>query len=254
MENIQANPSFRRSPNIGPGWPIVGLSIGLFALSQYGGGVTEARTQPAAIEEFVISGEHNASLLEPERAEHRITIPWLPEAVRLHEDEIIKASGRYGVDPKFVAVIMSVESDGRIDAISRGAGAEGLMQVWPKTRDFIKNKRGIRAEVDMFDPAQNIDFGTYYIRYLMDRFGVGYDMSADAVRVIAAGYNGGPGCAISLLTVGLDYTRAPMPDEARRYSQLVATVWGERHLPASHTFANRNSFRYISAPERRCVQ
>jgi len=94
-------------------------------------------------------------------------------------DSFIVASGaRYGVDPVLLYAIMHRESAFKKRALSH-KGARGLMQLMPATAARF----GVR---DIFDPKQNIEGGTRYMRWLLDRF------DGD-VRLALAGYNAGEG-------------------------------------------------------------
>ena len=68
------------------------------------------------------------------------------------------------------------------------AGARGLMQITPATADFIARQSGGTrfVQADLATPQINIAYGTYYLRYLMDR----YDQN-EALAVAA--YNAGHG-------------------------------------------------------------
>jgi soluble lytic murein transglycosylase-like protein len=94
-------------------------------------------------------------------------------------DSLIVASGkRNGVDPVLLYAIMHRESSFKRFAVSN-KGARGLMQLMPGTAARF----GVR---DMFDPAQNVEGGARYVRFLLDRF------NGD-VRLALAGYNAGEG-------------------------------------------------------------
>ncbi|HEX8456447.1 MAG TPA: lytic transglycosylase domain-containing protein [Pyrinomonadaceae bacterium] len=91
---------------------------------------------------------------------------------------IVDSSTRHGVDPVLIYSIMHRESAFKKTAISY-KGARGLMQLMPATaaRFGVSN---------IFDPAQNIEGGTRYIRFLLNRF------NGD-VGLALAGYNAGEG-------------------------------------------------------------
>ncbi len=74
-----------------------------------------------------------------------------------------------------------------IPGVSR-SGAIGLMQVMPETGEWIAgklNKTGFTAE-DLKDPDTNIQFGCWYLRFLLDRY------SSNQTHAVAA-YNAGHG-------------------------------------------------------------
>ncbi|HET7379600.1 MAG TPA: lytic transglycosylase domain-containing protein, partial [Gaiellales bacterium] len=66
------------------------------------------------------------------------------------------------------------------------AGAVGLMQILPQTAEFLAHRSGATTFTvsDLSTPAVNIAYGSYYLRYLLDRYG-GSEMLA------LAAYNGG---------------------------------------------------------------
>jgi hypothetical protein len=71
-------------------------------------------------------------------------------------------SARHGVDSRLVRAVIEVESNFDRHAVSP-KGARGLMQLIPST--------GARFGVsDPFDPAQNIDGGVRYLRFLLEMF------------------------------------------------------------------------------------
>ena len=88
------------------------------------------------------------------------------------------AARKYKVPAHFVASIVAAESNFDCAAISP-KGAVGLMQLMPDTAQEF-------GADDPADPVQNIDAGTHYLRWLMDRY------KTRQTSVIAA-YNAGPG-------------------------------------------------------------
>jgi len=79
-----------------------------------------------------------------------------------YDPVIRKTSKRYGVDYALVKAVIKAESNFDPLAISR-AGAKGLMQLMPGTAKAL----GVN---DSFHPADNIDGGVRYLRYLLDLF------------------------------------------------------------------------------------
>ena len=90
---------------------------------------------------------------------------------------IQSAAQRYGVDPELVSSVAAMESNFNPRAVSR-RDARGLMQLLPETAARL-------GVTDVFDPRQNIDAGTRYLRELLDRY------NHDLVLTLAA-YNAGP--------------------------------------------------------------
>jgi soluble lytic murein transglycosylase-like protein len=93
-------------------------------------------------------------------------------------DLIHEKSKKYDVDPALVAAVIEQESRFRSKARSH-VGAQGLMQLMPRTGRWM----GAR---NLYDPAQNVDAGVKYIKYLS----VKYD--GNLKKTIAA-YNAGEG-------------------------------------------------------------
>lgn len=86
------------------------------------------------------------------------------------------AAARNHLDPALVQAVIQTESNWDPHAVSR-KGAFGLMQLIPATAE----RYGVG---DVFDPVQNIEGGTRYLRDLLDRFG------GDLKKSLAA-YNAG---------------------------------------------------------------
>lgn len=115
-----------------------------------------------------------------DKAVQEITLPLR------HEDIIRQQSERKDLDPALVAGVIYAESHFR-DQTSH-AGARGLMQLTPDTAHYIAGKSGGTAftEGDLATPQVNIAYGTWYLRYLLDK----YD---ESTVVALAAYNGGEG-------------------------------------------------------------
>lgn len=127
-----------------------------------------------------------------------------PEPTTSDYDEMIaNAASKNGVDPDLVKAVVKAESGFRHDAVS-GTGARGLMQLMPSTAAAL----GVS---DPFDPAQNIEAGTRYLKSQIDRFG--------STELALAAYNAGPGNVVK-------YGGVPPFTETRNYVSRVMGYLG----------------------------
>ncbi len=114
--------------------------------------------------------------IEPE--EHFEALP--PEPVALtgpFANLIHAAAQKHGLDEALIARVIAVESNFNPRAVSRKQ-ALGLMQLLPKTATQY-------SVMNIFDPAQNIDAGTHYLKDLLARY-------RGNLKLALAAYNAGP--------------------------------------------------------------
>ena len=113
-----------------------------------------------------------------DRAVREITLPLR------HEDIIRQQAAEKNLDPAFLAAVIYQETKFRPRTSS--AGAKGLMQLLPNTATFIARKSGGTrfGLADLANPQVNIAYGSWYLRYLMDKY-------HDNVVLTAAAYNAG---------------------------------------------------------------
>jgi hypothetical protein len=86
------------------------------------------------------------------------------------------AAAKYGLPPSLVRSVMKAESGFQPSAVSP-KGAVGLMQLMPATAQSLG--------ANPFDPAQNVDAGTRYLRSLLEKYN-------GLLRHALAAYNAGP--------------------------------------------------------------
>ncbi len=160
-------------------------------------------------------------------------VPALAADTNLPYDEVVSAAARrHGVDEMLVHAIITVESGYSERAVSP-AGAEGLMQLMPRTQQAL-------GVLDAFDPRENIEAGVAYLRRLVDEFGM--------VLGVAA-YNAGPGtvrshrgippfaergrtcglCSASCRSCGLVATPSGLEGPMGARCPLWADYWRYRH-------------------------
>jgi soluble lytic murein transglycosylase len=132
-----------------------------------------------------------------------------------HEEIIREEAADKNLDPALVAAVIFAESHFRDQTSS--AGAKGLMQITPETAAYIARLSGGTAFVtdDLSTPEVNIAYGSYYLRYLLDRY------DGDATHALAA-YNGGEGNVDRWIRErgGLTVESIPFP-ETRHYVAKV---------------------------------
>jgi soluble lytic murein transglycosylase-like protein len=139
--------------------------------------------------------------------------PASPGAAQSGVPEIVEAAARkYDVDPLLVHSVIAVESGYNPYAVSP-KGAQGLMQLMPGTA----RRFGVS---NTFDPAENIEGGVRYLKYLSTLF-------PDDVRLAVAAYNAGEGA------VWKYNFRIPPYRETEEYVYKVAKKYGQARKAAA---------------------
>jgi soluble lytic murein transglycosylase-like protein len=143
-------------------------------------------------------------------------------------DQIVRAAAeRHDLDPALVKAVISTESAWNPYAVSP-KGAMGLMQLVPSTAERF----GVG---NPYDPAQNVEGGTAYLKELLDRY------HGDLKKSLAA-YNAGPGAVDASGGV-------PWYPETRRYVQKVTNAYFRSDADHSSTLSG-----FRKAPVRREVE
>lgn len=123
-----------------------------------------------------------------------------------YKDLIAKTAAKHQMDPKLLHAVIQAESAYNPKAIS-SAGAVGLMQLMPDTA----RRYGVN---DRYDPEQNLDGGTRYLKDLLAMF------NSD-LKLAVAGYNAGEGAVMKY-----NYSVPPYR-ETQAYVQHVLRLYGK---------------------------
>ena len=91
----------------------------------------------------------------------------------MYEELVEKYAAENNVDKFLIYAIIKTESDFKPDAESN-LGARGLMQIMKTTFEWVRYRFDDSEELPfdtMYEPEQNIRYGSYLIAYLIDYFG-----------------------------------------------------------------------------------
>jgi soluble lytic murein transglycosylase-like protein len=129
---------------------------------------------------------------------------------------VMKSAMKHGVDPNLVMAVMLQESGFNPRARSY-KGASGLMQLMPATA----RRFGVE---NIYDPAQNIDAGTRYLRFLLDTFD-------GNVELALAGYNAGENAVVH------SGYQIPKYRETQNYVRTISAKYGKTRSGRGRTIA-----------------
>jgi soluble lytic murein transglycosylase len=141
-----------------------------------------------------------------------------------YQDLIFPIAEEYQIDPFLLYSIIRQESlfEG---FITSSVGARGLMQIMPATGNDIYTNTGWPTEYtedDLYRPYISITFGAEYLSRQRNYF------EGDIYAMLAA-YNGGPGNAISWLSIANEdpdlFTEVIRFEETRRYIRSIFEIY-----------------------------
>lgn len=122
---------------------------------------------------------------------------------------VSEKADKYRLDPDLLMAVIKTESDFNPYAVSP-KGAMGLMQLMPGTASRL----GVK---DSFDPAQNIDGGSRYLRYLLDYFN-------GSVSLALAAYNAGENAVTR-------WQNIPPYKETQQYVRKIMSDYRKETVP-----------------------
>jgi soluble lytic murein transglycosylase-like protein len=125
-----------------------------------------------------------------------------------YEALIAQAAKRHGLMPELLHAVIRAESAYKPNALSH-AGACGLMQLMPGTADRFRVR-------DIWNPAENIEGGATYLRFLLDLFD-------NDLRLALAGYNAGENAVKRY-----GYQIPPYPETQDYVRKVLRFLWTEK--------------------------
>ena len=105
-----------------------------------------------------------------------------------YRDTVAKYAKEYEIPEDLILAVIKVESGFDPNAKS-SVGAMGLMQMMPSTFEWLTGEEHLDEGLPsllLYEPEVSIRYGTYYLRYLYQKFNCNW-------QVALAAYNGGEG-------------------------------------------------------------
>ncbi len=117
-----------------------------------------------------IEGKRYLSYLIFKNLEDSLGNEWSEKVPEIAQTLITEAEANE-LDPVFVLAVIQTESSYNPRAVGT-SGERGLMQILPKTAEWISKKNGMKwkGADSLFDPATNIRIGIEYFAYLRGTF------------------------------------------------------------------------------------
>ncbi|MGD0404254.1 MAG: lytic transglycosylase domain-containing protein [Candidatus Acidiferrales bacterium] len=151
-----------------------------------------------------------SDLVSVEPEDHFAAQPAVAPADGPFGNLIRAAALKHGVDEKLITHLIEAESNFNPRAVSRKQ-AQGLMQLIPETAARY-------SVANIFDPAQNIDAGTHYLKDLLARY-------RGNLSLALAAYNAGPDMVAR-------YGGIPPFPETQKYVRQITAKMASTTSPA----------------------
>ena len=196
--------------------------IALFAFTNLTGILFNRAYAPA------VQAKETTTVAETVNIDSNVESDYIPADVPTSGDHeldliIFRSAERYGVDPRLLHALIWQESKYKPHARSN-VGAQGLMQLMPATA------RRFGCD-DANNAASNIDAGTKYLRWLLERF-------HGNVSLALAGYNAGEGAVDK-------YKGIPPFNETQNYVRIITGRYGKTYHPLLTPEQARVEFRLL---------
>jgi soluble lytic murein transglycosylase-like protein len=151
-----------------------------------------------------------SDLISVEPEDRFVAQPGLAPANGPFGNLIRAAAKKHGVDEQLITHLIAAESNFNPRAVSRKQ-ARGLMQLIPETAARY-------SVANIFDPAQNIDAGTHYLKDLLEKY-------RGNLSLALAAYNAGPDMVTR-------YGGIPPFPETQKYVRLITAKLASTTSPA----------------------
>lgn len=151
-----------------------------------------------------------------------------------YDKTVSRCAKEYAIEKELIYAVIKAESNFNETIVSH-KGAVGLMQIMDTTGEWVAMQKKIPFEKkDLYDGEKNIEYGVYYLSFLLDRYG------GDQTCAIAA-YNAGHANVDAWLLTkkyskdGKSLYKIPFPEtekyvkEVFKFQKVYQYLYGEKN-------------------------